>query len=270
MTMAQDPRPTERRQIERLTLKVYANRGDLGVAAGRAAAAAIRATLARQPRCRVVFAAAPSQNEFLAELCAAPAIDWERVTAFHMDEYVGLGADAPQSFVRFLREHILDAVKPGQVHLLNGLASDPPAECARYTALFREAPIDVVCAGIGENGHLAFNDPPDSDFHDTETVKLIGLALRSRQQQVHDGCFSSVEAVPTQALTLTIPALLSGRRIFCMVPGATKAEAVRDTLSGPIRQDCPATILRQHPAAVLYADLDSASLVKWKELPPTQ
>jgi NAD(P)-dependent dehydrogenase (short-subunit alcohol dehydrogenase family)/6-phosphogluconolactonase/glucosamine-6-phosphate isomerase/deaminase len=268
--MAQDPEPTERRRVERLTLEVYADRRDMGVAAGRTAAAAIKTILARQARCRVVFAAAPSQNEFLAELSVAPGIDWARVTAFHMDEYVGLGPDAPQSFVRFLKEHILDTVKPGQVHFLNGLASDPQAECVRYAALLSEAPIDAVFAGIGENGHLAFNDPPDADFHDTETVKVIQLALRSRQQQVHDGCFERLESVPTRALTLTIPALMAARRIFCMVPGPTKAEAIRDTLSGAVRQECPATILRQHLAAVLYADADSASLVKWNELPFTR
>lgn len=268
--MAQDLKPTVRRRVERLTLEVYANRQDMGVAAGREAAAAIRAVLARQAHCRVVFAAAPSQNEFLAELSVAPDIDWARVTAFHMDEYVGLGADAPQSFVRYLKEHILDAVRPGQVHFLNGLAPDPRAECSRYTALLNDAPVDLVFAGIGENGHLAFNDPPDADFHDPKTVKVIALAPRSRQQQVHDGCFERLEAVPTHALTLTIPALLAARQIFCMVPGPTKAEAIRDTLSGPVRQECPATILRQHPATALYTDADSAGLIKWNELPLTR
>lgn len=268
--MAQDPKPTERRQVERLTLEVYANRRDMGVAAAQAAATTIRAILARQAHCRIVFAAAPSQNEFLAELRVAPGIDWARVTAFHMDEYVGLGADAPQSFVRFLRERIFDAVKPGVVHYLNGLAANPEAECARYAALLSEAPIDVVFAGIGENGHLAFNDPPYADFHDPKIVKVIPLALRSRQQQVHDGCFEQLEAVPTHALTLTIPALMAARYIFCMVPGPTKAEAIRDALSGIIRQECPATILRQHPATVLYTDADSAGLIRWNELPLTR
>jgi glucosamine-6-phosphate deaminase len=265
--MDQDPKPTKSRQVDRLTLQVYANRLDLGIAAGRAAAQAIRSVLERQARCRIVFAAAPSQNEFLAELSRSPQIDWARVTAFHMDEYVGLGADAPQSFVRFLREHIFDAVKPGQVHLLNGMASDPEAECARYAVLLGEGPTDLVFGGIGENGHLAFNDPPDARFTDSRAVKVIHMALRSRQQQVHDGCFERLEVVPTRALTLTIPSLVGAERIFCMVPGFTKAEAIRDTLTGAVREECPATILRQHRAAVLYADADSASLIRWADLP---
>lgn len=260
--MIETPIATRRMQVEQLTVEVYADRAGLGAASASAAAQRIREILGRQERCRIVFAAAPSQNEFLAGLAEQENIDWSRVTAFHMDEYVGLANDHPQSFVRFLREHLWDLVQPGEIYPLNGLNPDPESECRRYTALLCAAPIDIVAAGIGENGHLAFNDPPDADFDDPRTVRIVGLAQRSREQQVHDGCFPDLASVPTHALTLTIPALMAASTVFCMVPGPTKAEAVRETLRGPVRQACPATILRRHPAAVLYADEASFALVQ--------
>ncbi len=258
-----DPRPLQQTKVDDLQVEVYPTRRDLGTAAGRAAADRIRSILAGQERCRIIFAAAPSQNEFLEELASAPGIEWNRVTAFHMDEYAGLSSQAPQSFVYWLKQHIFDLVRPGEVHFLNGMASDLEAEAVRYSALLQQAPIDIVCAGIGENGHLAFNDPPYALFDDPQTVKVIELALRSREQQVHDGCFDRLEDVPTHALTVTVPALMSARRIFCMVPGPTKAEAMLATLTGPLTEDCPASILRRHPAATLYGDSASASLLGW-------
>jgi glucosamine-6-phosphate deaminase len=231
----------------------------MGVAAGCAVAGLMRKLLQERDTVRMIFAAAPSQNEFLAELSSAPDIDWSRVTALHMDEYVGLSADAPQSFVRYLREHLFDQVQPGTVHLLNGSAPDPTEECDRYARLVNEAPIDILCAGIGENGHLAFNDPP-ADFNDSNTVKVVDLALSCRQQQVNDGCFSDLESVPSKAYTLTVPALMAAHHAFCVVPGPTKAEAVRATLRSSISPSCPATILRTHEKAVLYVDAEAASL----------
>jgi glucosamine-6-phosphate deaminase len=258
--MEETLRTTQKLCVGGLNVEVYANREDMGAAAARAAAARIRETLVSQGHCRIVFAAAPSQNEFLAELGRLPDIDWSQVTAFHMDEYVGLANDHPQSFVRFLREHLWAKVRPGSVHPLNGLNPDPEAECRRYSELLAVAPIDMLCAGIGENGHLAFNDPPHADFEDRRTLRVVALAERSREQQVHDGCFPALEAVPTHALTLTIPALMTARVIYCMVPGPTKAEAMRDTLTGLVRPECPATILRRHPDAVLYGDAASCVL----------
>ncbi|NLE76851.1 MAG: glucosamine-6-phosphate deaminase, partial [Chloroflexi bacterium] len=158
--MNQRPTPQRTFAVEKLQVEVFATRAHLGAAAADDAAAQMRVLIREQGTVRMVFAAAPSQNEFLAELGRLPGIDWGRVVAFHMDEYVGLGPDAPQSFARFLREHLFQRVRPGQVHYLNGLAPDPQAECSRYAALLAQAPIDIVCAGIGENGHLAFNDPP--------------------------------------------------------------------------------------------------------------
>ena len=249
-------------KVDHLEVEVYPDRENLGMAAGRAAAQRMRTLLRQRGYIRVVFASAPSQNEFLAELAAAPKIDWTRVTAFHMDEYIGLGSEAPQSFACYLQDRLYSRVKPGTVHFLDGLATDREAECQRYTELLNENRIDIVCAGIGENGHLAFNDPPFADSRDPRTVKVVELALKSREQQVHDGCFPSLEQVPTHALTLTIPALMAARHIYCMVPGPMKAQAVLDTLLGPVSDTCPATALRRHPAATLYLDRDSAQLMR--------
>ena len=246
--------------VDRLSAKVYADRTEMGREAGQAAAAALRERLAAQGSARVIFAAAPSQQETLDALAAAPGIDWGKVAAFHMDEYIGLPEGAPQSFGRWLREAIFDKVRPGQVHYLDGRARDPQAEAERYAGLLKGAPIDFCLMGIGENGHIAFNDPPVADFDDPKLVKIVELDRPCRQQQVNDGCFAAFDDVPKTALTLTIPALLSASRLFCMVPGPRKAEAVKRTLQGPISTGCPASVLRRHPAATLYLDADSHRL----------
>ncbi len=252
-------KPTDVRQAGQLTVKTYATRMDLGQAAGLEAAAQLRRLLALQGRVNIVFAAAPSQNEFLDTLAAVEGIEWERVTAMHMDEYVGLSPDAPQRFGNYLKERIFDKVKPGGIHYLDGNATDIHAECERYSNLLRDNPVDIVFAGIGENGHLAFNDPGVADFLDSALVKVVTLDEVCRRQQVNDGCFGQLSEVPTQALTLTVPSLMAARWIYAIVPGPTKAEAVRGTLGGEITPDVPATILRIHPRAVLYIDQDSAA-----------
>lgn len=249
-----------RLRVDRLDIEIHASRLEVGRAAARNVASEMRAVLREKDLVRMIFAAAPSQEELLSGLSAVPDLDWGRVVAFQMDEYVGLAADAPECFAQFLRQHLYDNIRPAKVYTLNGQAKDLEAERGRYAALVSEAPIDIVCAGIGENGHIAFNDPPVADFSDVEAVKVVNLDSRSREQQVNDGCFSELEAVPRRALTLTIPTLMSARAIFCVVPGPTKAEAVRDMLLGPVSTDCPATILRQHRSAVLYLDTDSAEL----------
>lgn len=248
--------PTAERTVDRLKVKAFATRSAMGAAAGADAADRLRALLAAQPNVRMIFAAAPSQNETLTTLVAAGGIDWKRVTAFHMDEYIGLSADAPQRFGRYLRDHLFDRVKPGVVHYIDS-SSDADVECDRYATLLRAAPIDIVCLGIGENGHIAFNDPPVADFDDPAWIKPVELDDLCRQQQVNDGCFPSFDAVPTHALTLTIPALMSGTHLFCSVPGKTKRNAVTRTLNGSISTECPSTILRQHPDCTLYVDADS-------------
>ena len=168
--------------------------------------------------------------------------------------------DAPQSFGRFLRDNLFERVRPGIIHLIDG-AKSASAEAERYADLLASAPIDIVCLGIGENGHLAFNDPPHASFDDPADVKVVALEDASRQQQVNDGCFPSLDSVPTRALTVTIPTIMSGRRLCCVVPGQAKAEAVRNALSGTISPACPATILRRHASCTLYLDADSSRLL---------
>lgn len=245
-----------------LHIKRFASRAALGEEAAQDVAAYVRQQLNQQNVVRMVFAAAPSQNEFLAALAAAPDIDWSRIHAFHMDEYIGLDNGAPQRFSQFLCQHLFDLVQPGEVHLIPS-EGDPAAICQEYSEKLNAAPIDVVCLGIGENGHLAFNDPPVADFNDPFTVKVVQLDDACRQQQVNDGCFASFAAVPTHAVTLTIPALMRGTRLFCMVPGATKRAAVQATLYDEISTACPATRLRQHPHCTLYTDSDACAEVSF-------
>jgi len=256
-------RPVSVRQlmVAQLAVEVYATRDEMGQAAAQDVAARIRQLLTTQKLVRIVFAAAPSQNEFLAALGQAPDLDWGRVEAFHMDEYLGLAPDAPQRFGRFLREHLFAHVPLGRIEYVDGDATDAPAECAHYTALLRERPVDIVCAGIGENGHMAFNDPPVADFDDEHTVKIVTLDEVCRRQQVHDGAFATLADVPKTAVTLTIPALMASRWLYCIVPGPTKTEAVRRSLTEPITTACPATILRCHPQAVLYLDRAAAAQI---------
>ncbi|KAF9127259.1 hypothetical protein BGX30_014871, partial [Mortierella sp. GBA39] len=212
--------------IDRLQIEVYENRLRMGEAAGKAVGAKLQELLAAQERVRMIFAAAPSQNEMLAWLCIEQGIDWKRVTAFHMDEYLGLPQGAPQLFSRFLDRHLFDLVAPGQVHLIRGDA-EPAEEIKRYGELLLEAPIDIVCLGIGENGHIAFNDPPVADFEDPAAMKVVELDETCRRQQVNDGCFVSLGDVPTHAITLTIPTLMAGKHLFCTVPGGTKRQALK-------------------------------------------
>ena len=245
-----------------LTVRIYPDRAQMGAAAAQDAADLLRRLLSEQSQVRAVFAAAPSQNEFLQALCEAPGIDWSRVTAFHMDEYIGLDPAAPQGFGNFLRERILGRLPFAQVFYLDGNAPDPAAECRRYGGLLAQAPLDVVFLGIGENGHIAFNDPPVADFQDPYAVKVVKLDEVCRNQQVHDGCFARLDQVPTHALTLTVPTLAGAKHLLCIVPAAAKAAAVQNTVEGPVADACPASILRTRPGAVLYLDSDSARLLK--------
>ena len=241
---------------DRLSVRIYDTRRQMGAAAAADAAAYLKERLARDPEIRIVFAAAPSQNEFLDALAQTPGIDWKRVHALHMDEYIGLPADAPQGFGNFLKKRFFDRVPLASVHYI-GSDLSPEQACAAYDTLLRQRPIDIVFMGIGENGHIAFNDPHVADFRDPLRIKKVDLDLKCRTQQVNDGCFAHLDEVPTHALTLTIPTLLSAARIFCIVPATSKAEAVRATVCGPVAERCPASVLRQHPNATLYTDADS-------------
>ncbi len=257
--MSDRPQPVRSFAVDRLSVHVYARREEMGRAAALDVATRMREILRAGPRIRMVFAAAASQNEFLATLAAAPDLDWGRVEAFHMDEYIGLPAGAPQGFGRFLRERLFGLVRPGRVEYVDGQATDAQAEAQRYAALLAERPIDVVCAGIGENGHMAFNDPHVANFRDRAAVKIVMLDTVCRTQQVHDGAFERLDQVPLTAVTLTMPTLMSAWGVYCVVPGPSKAAAVRRTLRGPIGEECPATIMRRHPQATLYIDADSAA-----------
>ncbi len=246
---------------DNLNVKIFATRAEMGVYAAAEAKAEILRLLSQQDEIRMIFAAAPSQNEFLAALTADKSIDFSRINAFHMDEYIGLNKDAPQGFGNFLRDRLFSKAPFKSVAYLNGQAADPQAECRRYAELLAQKPIDIVCMGIGENGHIAFNDPPVADFDDPLAVKVVKLDEICRNQQVNDGCFDSIDKVPTHALSLTIPRLTSTASIFCIVPAPTKANAVKATLDGDISTACPASILRRHANATLYLDADSAKYV---------
>ena len=241
-------------------VEVFVTRSEAGIAA----AFDVANLIVRKQTVRAVFAAAPSQNVFLAALIGHPAIDWSRITAFHMDEYLGLGPDHPASFRRYLREHLFEPAGIGSqnLRLIPGEQVDRPMRvCLDYEDMLKSSPLDLVCAGIGENGHLAFNDPPIADFVDPVWVKVARLDEACRTQQVHDGCFATIGDVPTHAYTLTIPALMSAPLVSVVVPGTRKAEAVRATIEGPISEACPATVLRRHPGARIYLDQNSASLL---------
>jgi glucosamine-6-phosphate deaminase len=251
--------PVRRLRVDELAVEVYATRTEMGRAAAVRAAAVLRGALAERGGARVVFAAAPSQNEFLRALAETPGIDWHRIAAFQLDEYRGVPGHAPQAFGQFLRERLFDRVRPGQVRLIDGNARDAAVEIERYGRLLREGPLDLACVGVGENGHVAFNEPGSTDFDDRAFVRVVTPDERSRLQQVHDGCFETLEAVPTEAFTLTVPAITRAARIVCVVPGPSKRAALRQMLRVPVSPQCPASVLRRHPDAVLYTDVDAAA-----------
>ena len=247
----------------RLAVEIHADRAGLGLAAARAAAATIRSVIGERGEARVIFACAPSQDEFLSSLItvsreAPTKVDWSKVTAFHMDDYVGLRGTHPQSFRHYLQTHLLQHVDIKRFHPLPAEELDSAAVSARYSALLAEKPIDLICMGIGENGHIAFNDPPDADFEDPALVKIVELDVTCRQQQVNDGCFPTFADVPRHAFTLTVPVFRRARRLSIHVPGPRKAAAVKATIEGKITTECPASILRLHPDATLYIDAAAA------------
>ena len=246
---------------DKLTIKRYDTRAEMGKSAAKEAEKVIADIIAKKGQINMIFAAAPSQSDFLAALAQETGIDWKRVNVFHMDEYIGIGNDHPQSFAKFVKTHVADQLAVGAFYPLNGACENVAEECARYEKLLREFPVDIVCMGIGENGHIAFNDPGVADFTDPVFVKTAKLDEVCRNQQVNDGCFPEIDAVPKYAMTLTVPALMSAAKHFCMVPAPTKAKAVKATLQGEITDLCPATVLRLQNNAILYLDRDSAALL---------
>ena len=237
------------------------SRAQMGEISGHDVAAMLKTLLAIKDEINVMFAAAPSQNDVLATLVSDKEIAWNRVNAFHMDEYIGLAKTAPQGFGNFLRERVFSKADFKTVNYINPEAADPQAEADRYEALLKEFPMDVCILGIGENGHVAFNDPGEADFNDPRLVKTVTLDERCRQQQVNDGCFATLDDVPKTAMTVTVPGLLRAKAMFCIVPTTNKAEAVKNTVLGEINDMCPASILRTKAGAKLYLDPDAASLL---------
>ena len=248
-------------QKDKLTVEIYENRTLMGEAAARDIKAKIAELLSQKSEINMIFAAAPSQNDVLKSLVEDKEIEWNRVNAYHMDEYIGLDKDAPQGFGNFLKEHIFGLVPFKSVNYIDITTDNPEAEAERYGKLLKENPTDIVIMGIGENGHIAFNDPPVADFHDERWVKPVKLDEVCRQQQVNDGCFASLDKVPTHAMTLTVPTLVKVPYLFCIVPAPTKAKAVYETLNGSIDEHCPASILRTHNNAKLYLDNESSKLL---------
>lgn len=249
-----------------LSVNICDDRTELGRLSAKAVYDRIIEIFKTKEEMNLLFAAAPSQNEFLEALTAYEDIPWQLINAFHMDEYIGLDYNVPQRFANFLKIRIFGSVPFKSVNYIEGNSKEPEQECQRYGELLKRYPLDIACTGIGENGHLAFNDPHVADFHDKKLVKIIALDERSRRQQVNDGCFSHINLVPKNALTLTIPAIVAANYIVCMVPGPTKAEAVRNMLYGEISERCPASVLRLHKAANLYIDQDSAKLLTGGEI----
>ena len=245
--------------VDRLAVHVHARDVDLAADAAAAAAATIGAAITARGVANVMLATGNSQLAFLDALTNRPDVDWSRVVGFHMDEYVGIDADHPASFRRYLRERVVERVHPQAFEYVAGDAPDPDAECDRYATLLTAHPLDVCCLGIGENGHLAFNDPPVADFDDPRVVKVVELDDACRRQQVGEGHFATLDRVPRRAITVTIPALLRAGRVLAVVPEARKRDPVAAVLTGPVTTACPASILRTAAHATLYLDEGSAS-----------
>lgn len=246
---------------DRLNVEIFEDRNAMGNAAAKDISDKIRELLKEKAEINMIFAAAPSQNEVLKALAEDKTIEWNRINAYHMDEYIGLDKNAPQGFGNFLKAHIFGLVPLKSVHYIDVTAKSPEDEAERYGKLLKENPTDIVVMGIGENGHIAFNDPAVADFNDKKVVKPVKLDEICRNQQVNDGCFARMEEVPEYALTLTVPTLISAPWVFCIVPAKTKAKAVYETLNGTIDEHCPASILRTKDNAILYLDNESSALL---------
>jgi len=250
-------------KADALIVKVLRDRSELSVVAGEEVATAINKAIKARGSARIILASAPSQDGLLTVLTSPRSgIPWELVTVFHLEEYVGVPADHTQSFRSYLTRKFLARVKPAAFHGIRGELADAYAEVIRYERLLADAPIDVVCCGMGENGRLAFNDPQTADFNDAADVKIVQLEESDRAQQVHDKRFARIEEVPHQAITLTLPRLMKCESLFCVVPGPLKADAVKECIEGRVAPHHPASIMRRHPAATLFLDEDSAQLLK--------
>jgi len=252
---------TKKLKVDSLEVIVYPDRTEMGKASGELIAKKIKAILEQKDEIRMIFAAAPSQEETLKYLRNENEIDWSKITVFNMDEYIGLSRDNPASFGYFLSDRLFSHVHPGKINLIDGM-NDPASECPRFSKLLTEKTIDIVLLGLGANGHIAFNEPLTADFNDSAVVKSIDLEEISRQQQVDENCFSNLDNVPHRAITITIPTIMAASYLFCMTPGENKSEAVRRVLEGSITNTVPGSIIREHSNCILFLDNQSYDRIK--------
>lgn len=251
-------KPEKKLQRDNLKVDIYKDEKLMGQAAADFTASRLGKAIAERGAANLILATGTSQFAFL-EVLKEKDIDWGKITVFHLDEYIGISEDHPASFRKYLNERILNIVKPGKVYLINGDTSELREMMSGYEKLLKENPVDIACIGIGENGHIAFNDPPVADFNDPLWVKDVELDHACRVQQLEEGWFPSFDKVPERAVTLTVTAIMNSKAISCVVPGKRKIRAVNDTLNAPVNEKCPATILRRHLDATLFLDLNSGS-----------
>lgn len=248
-------------QIDNLTIHIYGQKKEMGAAAADYVQGKLGAAICNRGEANLILATGASQFTFL-EALQKKEIDWKKITVFHLDEYKGISESHPASFRRYLKERILNRVAPKKIYFLNGDAANLPLEIKNYERALQAHPIDIACIGIGENGHIAFNDPAVADFKDPKLVKVVELDEACRNQQLGEGWFPTYADVPKEALTLTITAIMNCKAISCVVPDQRKAQAVYNSLYGDISNSCPASILRTHPETVLFLDKESASMIK--------
>jgi glucosamine-6-phosphate deaminase len=256
-----NPSPVRSFQVDQLPVRVFGPLADMAAAAAADAAAVLKAAVAKSGRARAIIATGNSQDLFLEKLTQTAGIDWSKIELFHMDEYLGMPMTHRASFRKYLKERVFDRVRPAGANYLEGDALEPLKAMRAYAQALAALPIDLCCLGIGENGHLAFNDPPVADFYDPEAIKIVKLDEQCRRQQVGEGHFPSLDVVPMYAITLTIPTLCQVGCMIAVVPEKRKAAAVKASLEGPIAPACPGSFLRRQPHAVLYLDADSSSLL---------
>ncbi|OUL26221.1 glucosamine-6-phosphate deaminase [Nostoc sp. 106C] len=248
-------------RVDELTVQIYNTEAEMAQDVAEIAQQYLQNLLQQQETAAVLLATGNSQLKFLDALIALGGVDWSRIILFHLDEYLGISSDHSASFRRYLRERVEQRVNPKEFHYIEGDTLQPLAECDRYTKLLQAQAIDLCCLGVGENGHLAFNDPSVADFQDPYRVKLVKLDYVNRQQQVNTGNFPNLESVPQYAFTVTLPLICSAKKIVCLAPEKRKANVVKDILQSSINRKCPASILRQQAQATLFLDTNSASLL---------
>ncbi|MGM3309243.1 glucosamine-6-phosphate deaminase [Anabaena sp. WFMT] len=248
-------------RVDDLLVQIYNTEAEMAEDAAKIAQEYLYNLLQQQDQVALLLATGNSQLQFLDALIALGGLDWSRIALFHLDEYLGITADHPASFRRYLRERVEQRVSPQRFYYIEGDTLEPVAECDRYTKLLKAQPIDLCLLGIGENGHLAFNDPAVADFQDPASVKLVKLDQVNRQQQVNTGYFSNIETVPQYAFTITISMICAAKKIICLAPATRKAKIVQEILQKTITTNCPASILRKQPQATLFLDINSAHLL---------